>query len=338
MTSGLGVLEWVPGTIPLKAIIEKQLTNGGNDFRDARAAYTNYYNRATGAPAYVKQLHAHSTKVVDSLRQVEQMLPEDALVRAVAVLSSTPESFLVLRSKFARSFSAVSAASYVLGIGDRHLDNLLLDQTDGSIVNIDFGMAFGLGTTALPVPELLPIRFTRQFQHLLQPLDTRALLKRDMCYIMSALKKAQELLLTMMEVFVKEPTMDWEKIARDKWQKGNKSNGSGLLSSQSQGSAAGGVGEDAQTWYPRKKIAIARRKLNGDHPCAVLLQELKENVQVQNANAYSGAEKLIWGSTGTVRRRIERCITVEEQVECILDLATEPELLGRTWAGWAPFL
>ena len=31
-------------------------------------------------------------------------------------------------------------------------------------------------------------------------------------------------------------------------------------------------------------------------------------------------------------------LTSEEQVDCLLDQAVDPGILGRTWAGWRPFL
>jgi DNA-dependent protein kinase catalytic subunit len=34
----------------------------------------------------------------------------------------------------ARSLAAFCTSSYVLGIGDRHLDNFLMDLTDGGVV------------------------------------------------------------------------------------------------------------------------------------------------------------------------------------------------------------
>lgn len=46
-----------------------------------------------------------------------------------------------------------------------------------TVVGIDFGAAFGVGTTELPVPEMIPFRLTNQFQNLLQPLDSVGLLK-----------------------------------------------------------------------------------------------------------------------------------------------------------------
>ena len=53
-----------------------------------------------------------------------------------------------------------SAASYLIGIGDRHLENFLVDTTDGEVLGIDFGIAFGSGVH-LSIPELVPFRLTQ---------------------------------------------------------------------------------------------------------------------------------------------------------------------------------
>ncbi len=48
---------------------------------------------------------------------------------------------------------------YLLGLGDRHLDNILLDAWSGSIVHIDFNVIFERGRR-LRVPEVVPFRLT----------------------------------------------------------------------------------------------------------------------------------------------------------------------------------
>jgi DNA-dependent protein kinase catalytic subunit len=52
-----------------------------------------------------------------------------------------------------------SIASYLIGIGDRHLENFLIDTTDGEVLGIDFGIAFG-SSIHLSIPELMPFRLT----------------------------------------------------------------------------------------------------------------------------------------------------------------------------------
>ncbi len=59
-------------------------------------------------------------------------------------MSNTAEVFLTIRSEFAKSLAISSIFGYILGIGDRHLDNLLMDAKRGSIVQIDFGICFGM--------------------------------------------------------------------------------------------------------------------------------------------------------------------------------------------------
>ena len=48
---------------------------------------------------------------------------------------------------------------YLLGLGDRHLDNILLDARSGSTVYIDFNVVFERGRR-LRVPEVVPFRLT----------------------------------------------------------------------------------------------------------------------------------------------------------------------------------
>lgn len=57
-------------------------------------------------------------------------------------LKKQPGSYEDLKKRFIRTLTGAVLVEYVLGIGDRHSDNLLL-RSDGSIFHIDFGMPFG---------------------------------------------------------------------------------------------------------------------------------------------------------------------------------------------------
>ncbi len=48
---------------------------------------------------------------------------------------------------------------YLIGLGDRHLGNLLVDLHLGSVVHIDFNICFEKGRR-LPIPETVPFRLT----------------------------------------------------------------------------------------------------------------------------------------------------------------------------------
>lgn len=52
---------------------------------------------------------------------------------------------------------------YLLGLGDRHLDNILLDKHTGRVVHIDYNIVFDMGQQ-LRVPEIVPFRLTHTLQ------------------------------------------------------------------------------------------------------------------------------------------------------------------------------
>ena len=62
----------------------------------------------------------------------------------------------------------------------------------------------------LVVPELMPFRLTRQFVSLMEPLKEAGLIQSVMVHSLRAFRSQPELLLNTMDVFVKEPSLDWK--------------------------------------------------------------------------------------------------------------------------------
>jgi len=122
-----------------------------------------------------------------------------------------------------------------------------------------------------------------------------------------------------MDVFIKEPLLDWEKLAR-------------RLATQ-QG------GENASTFFPKNKIEIARRKLNKSNPAYITWHELKTSTH-QNKPYLPALQAIVLGDPQhNIRATInEKCADAKEQVDCLVDQATDPNILGRTWAGWAAYI
>jgi DNA-dependent protein kinase catalytic subunit len=167
-----------------------------------------------------------------------------ALLRA-ALFARAPcaEAFLESRRVFAISLATLSVCSWLVGIGDRHLDNFLVDGRTGEVVPIDFGHAFGTATFKLPVPELMPFRLTPQLVDVLAPLQRSALLETQMVHALSALRARRVELLRVCDVFVAEPLSDWTKgDARD----GSPGSGGGGASTGGNGGGEGSSGGDVQ--------------------------------------------------------------------------------------------
>ncbi|CAG2055734.1 unnamed protein product, partial [Timema podura] len=72
----------------------------------------------------------------------------------------TPGVWFERRQAYMHSVATSSMIGYILGLGDRHVKNILLDKTTAEIIHIDFGIAFEQGKI-LPTPETVPFRLTR---------------------------------------------------------------------------------------------------------------------------------------------------------------------------------
>lgn len=129
----------------------------------------------------------------------------------------------------------------------------------------------------LPVPELIPFRLTRQLLGVLEPLESKDILLVAMAnilrgtirsngatpyrelincfYYLLAIQLNKDVLLNTMDIFVKEPLLDWRKQALK--QAANQKQGAGSTESSFTSSIA---------WYPQQKIENARQKLAGENP------------------------------------------------------------------------
>ena len=58
---------------------------------------------------------------------------------------------------FVKSCAGYCVLTYLLGVGDRHLDNILVKLATGDVVHIDYNVCFEKGKT-LRVPEKVPFR------------------------------------------------------------------------------------------------------------------------------------------------------------------------------------
>ncbi len=64
-----------------------------------------------------------------------------------------PQAWFSARLTYTRSVATTSIVGHMMGLGDRHVSNILMDTALGELVHIDFGVAFDQG-------KLLPIRRT----------------------------------------------------------------------------------------------------------------------------------------------------------------------------------
>ena len=71
-----------------------------------------------------------------------------------------PSAWYEARQNFTHSTAVMSMVGYVLGLGDRHGENILLQRQSGSVMHVDFNYIFWVGER-LHYPERVPYRLTR---------------------------------------------------------------------------------------------------------------------------------------------------------------------------------
>lgn len=72
------------------------------------------------------------------------------------------------RTNYTRSLAVMSMVGHVLGLGDRHPSNLMLDRISGKVLHIDFGDCFEVAMAREKFPEKIPFRLTRMLTNAME--------------------------------------------------------------------------------------------------------------------------------------------------------------------------
>ena len=148
MSVTVGVMQWVDDTKPLLDVL-------GCD-----AAYSSTI-KALGAfqgDKWTETVKKPRDDVVKAFEEFQSKMPNTLLTTAFHKLVSSWDDYFAFRRRFCASISSLTICGYILGLGDRHLANILMRTTNGEAVGIDFDLCFGLSTQLLPTPELMPCR------------------------------------------------------------------------------------------------------------------------------------------------------------------------------------
>ena len=103
----------------------------------------------------------------------------------------------------------MSMVGFVLGLGDRHSENMLFDVSSGDFIHIDLNCIFQKGET-FQVPERVPFRLTHNLR------DAMGLTKEEGVFrcvcetTLRELRKHRLMLMTVLETLIYDPLVDWK--------------------------------------------------------------------------------------------------------------------------------
>ena len=342
MTQKLGMIEWINNTQPLSKIIKYSIINLNKENEEeenenidysnwdlqqskpyiARVTwYENLYPKLNLNEKIFKAFHStNSNEIIKPFKTHENLMPKTILQKALMHYLLTPEEILTTRINFIRNYSALCIGCYILGIGDRHLENFLINIKNSEIVAIDFGVSFGQGQTQF-IPELVPYRLSRQIKNVIFPFGIKGIIRQTMINVLSSFKINKDFILDYCEVFVKEPLLDWLNKNINLYENNNKNDNRN------------------NKWLPMKKLDNVYRKLSGGNPIKIFFSEIEEGESFTEKTKEI-IKCILNGNVDGIRflNKDEDFVSVETQVDMMNEQATDPNLLGRMWIGWASFI
>ena len=100
----------------------------------------------------------------------------------------------------------------MLGLGDRHPSNLMLDRASGKVVHIDFGDCFEVAMKREKFPEKIPFRLTRMLRKAMEVTGIDGTFRMTCEHVMDVLRKNRDSLMAVLEAFVHDPLLNWRLV------------------------------------------------------------------------------------------------------------------------------
>ncbi|KAJ7760552.1 hypothetical protein B0H16DRAFT_1415528 [Mycena metata] len=292
-----GVLEFVVNTTPMQQWLQNaHLQYNKSDWtpalatRNIQKAYAEH-----GGPSGSKKA-AEPDKLLERYLQIKEHF-HPVMRHFFTEKHKQPMAWFAMRLNYIRSVATTSIVGHILGLGDRHGSNILLDTATGEVVHIDLGIAFDQGKL-LTVPEQVPFRMTSDVVDGMGAAGTQGVFQRCAEETLRVLREGSEVIMTVLEVFKHDPLHSW--TASDVKLKNVQKDVDGA------GPTGGAV------------LGRFRTGLAGI------------GIDMASGTADEAADRALSG----VARKLDKAMSVEYTVNELIAEATDPMRLATIWYGW----
>ncbi|KAF4124503.1 serine/threonine-protein kinase ATR [Geosmithia morbida] len=195
-----GIIEWVPGIKTIRDILL--------NLYSSRKIYPDYMT--------LKQLMEEASVSESRIR----IFTDDVMGRFPPVLQlwfmhqfPNPAAWFAARLRYTRSCAVMSMVGTILGLGDRHGENVNLEEGNGGVFHVDFNCLFDKGLT-FAKPERVPFRLTNNMVAAMGVHGYEGPFRKSSELTLSILRQQEETLMTILESFIYDPTLDLQKDKR----------------------------------------------------------------------------------------------------------------------------
>ncbi|KAL5561258.1 hypothetical protein UlMin_031005 [Ulmus minor] len=200
LTEDCGMVEWVPHTRGLRHILQDiYITCGRFDRLKTNPQIKRIYDQCQG-------------KMPEDEMLKSRILPMFPPIFHKWFLTnfSEPAAWFRARVAYAHTTAVWSMVGHIVGLGDRHGENILFDSTTGDCVHVDFSCLFDKGLQ-LEKPELVPFRLTQNMIDGLGITGYEGMFLRVCEITLSVLRMHRETLMSVLETFIHDPLVEWTK-------------------------------------------------------------------------------------------------------------------------------
>jgi FKBP12-rapamycin complex-associated protein len=322
LSQNSGLLGWVPNSDTLHNLIK--------EYRETRNILLNIEHRIMlqMAPDYDNLTLMQKVEVFSYA--MDNTTGKD-LYRVLWLKSKSSESWLQRRTNYTRSLAVMSIVGYILGLGDRHPSNLMLDRITGKVVHIDFGDCFEVAMSREKYPERVPFRLTRMLTFAMEVSNIDGSFKLSCEAVMRVIRANKESLMAVLEAFIHDPLLNWRLGNRE-------SPPEPSFTSERRQSL---IGEEASLQFQQMRSGgsyrARRMSTAGDGTTSDGQNNMPvENKEVQNERALKVLERVKVKLTGRDFKPHEE-LDVERQVSKLIGQATNVENLCQHYIGWCSF-
>ncbi|CAF4657655.1 unnamed protein product [Rotaria sp. Silwood1] len=261
------------------------------------------------------------------------LLEGDDLAKILWHKSSSAEIWLDRRSNYTRSLAVMSMVGYILGLGDRHPSNLMLDRASGKVVHIDFGDCFEVAMTREKFPEKIPFRLTRMLRKAMEVTGIDGTFRMTCEHVMDVLRKNRDSLMAVLEAFVHDPLLNWRLLENN-----NNEQTPGISTTSNRSPQ---TGQQQQPHY-QPHLSTVNEEDNEHESTLGGGTQQQQNVQQvvtqpgRTIRAVEIMNRVREKLTGSDFHR-EQPVDIPTQVELLIKQATSHENLCQSYIGWCPF-
>ncbi|KAJ1577850.1 hypothetical protein NDA15_005195 [Ustilago hordei] len=311
------MLEFVSNTVPLgEVLLALHEKYRGNDLTPLQARAK--IRDAQSLPA--------ETKLEAFLDVCERMRP--ALHYFFSEASRMPRDWYETRLRYTRSVSTNSIVGHTLGLGDRHVSNILLDKESGELVHIDFGVAFDQGKL-LPIPELVPFRLTRDIVDGMGVNGVEGTFRRCCEETLRMLRAHRDVIKTVLEVFRHDPLFAWTSNPIKVLQRQAEEESSlPAASIERSGVVASGGGRSTPAPTPTAMLTVARGSSSRSTTPYGMHGEVASGIGTDTAEL--SADRAIT----SVMAKLSSSLSIEYTVNDLIQQAMDAGNLSAIFHGW----